>query len=105
MSPQAPIPLSRQLHEPFHGDGDGAGAGVTHVLSVSADGALDGLRDREVGALRRQIGQSIQLEQLKTNFLKLVSHELRAPLGVVSGYLSMLEDGTFGKVGSDVAPI
>jgi signal transduction histidine kinase len=84
---------------------------VTHVLSISIDvlehtwARAAEAQAREAAALRRQMEQSIQLEQLKTNFLKLASHELRAPLGVVRGYVSMLEDGTLGEVGADVAPI
>jgi signal transduction histidine kinase len=96
-------------HYPLRGpEGEGR---VTHVLSVSIDvlehswARAAEAQAREAAALRRQMEQSIQLEQLKTNFLKLASHELRAPLGVVRGYVSMLEDGTLGEVGADVAPI
>ncbi|HEX6487555.1 MAG TPA: HAMP domain-containing sensor histidine kinase [Candidatus Dormibacteraeota bacterium] len=38
------------------------------------------------------------LEQAKSDFLRLASHELRGPLGVVRGYASMLEDGTLGEL-------
>jgi PAS domain S-box-containing protein len=70
-----------------------------------ADQALADVRDREAAALRRQIEQSIELEQLKTDFLEVASHELRAPLGVVRGYISMMEDGTLGAVGPHVGPV
>jgi signal transduction histidine kinase len=70
-----------------------------------ADDALALLRERESAALHQQIEQSLQLEQLKANFLKLASHELRAPLAVVRGYMSMMEDGTLGDVGEQVAPV
>lgn len=70
-----------------------------------ADDALSEVREREAAGLRHQIEQSIQLEQLKTDFLKLASHELRGPLGIVRGYISMMEDGTFGTVGQSVAPV
>jgi len=36
------------------------------------------------------------LEGAKSEFLRLASHELRGPVGVVRGYVSMLEDGTLG---------
>lgn len=48
------------------------------------------------------------LEQAKSDFLRLASHELRGPLGVVRGYVSMLEDGTLGDLprsARDVMPI
>jgi PAS domain S-box-containing protein len=70
-----------------------------------ADQTLAELREREAASLRQQIDQSIQLEQLKTDFLKLASHELRAPLGIVSGYISMIQDGTLGAVGKQVAAV
>ncbi|HEY4026183.1 MAG TPA: PAS domain-containing sensor histidine kinase [Candidatus Dormibacteraeota bacterium] len=70
-----------------------------------ADEALADLRDREATGLRQQIQQAMQLEQLKTDFLKLASHELRAPLGVVRGYISMIEDGTLGPVDTNVSSV
>jgi len=70
-----------------------------------ADEALAEIRDRETTGLRQQIEQSIELEHLKTDFLKLASHELRGPLGVVRGYISMMEDGTLGPVGQSVTPV
>src|SRR6266550_3497167 len=38
------------------------------------------------------------LEKTKTQFLNLASHELRSPLGVINGYLSMLEQGALGQL-------
>ncbi len=70
-----------------------------------ADDALAALRAREAASLRQQAEQSIELERLKTDFLKLASHELRGPLGVVRGYLSMMEDGTLAPVGPCVEPV
>lgn len=70
-----------------------------------SDAAVAELREREAGALRQQIDQSMRLEQLKTDFLKLASHELRGPLGVVRGYISMMEDGTLAPVGEQVGPV
>jgi signal transduction histidine kinase len=70
-----------------------------------ADAAVAALREREAASLRQQIEQSMQLEQLKTDFLKLASHELRGPLGVVRGYISMMEDGTLAPVGEHVGPV
>jgi two-component system, OmpR family, sensor histidine kinase MtrB len=34
----------------------------------------------------------------ETEFMKGVAHELRTPLSVINGYVSMLDDGTFGPV-------
>ncbi|HVH65744.1 MAG TPA: HAMP domain-containing sensor histidine kinase [Candidatus Acidoferrum sp.] len=38
------------------------------------------------------------LEKVKSQFLNLASHELRSPLGVINGYLSMLEQGILGDL-------
>jgi signal transduction histidine kinase len=38
------------------------------------------------------------LEKAKTQFLNLASHELRSPLGVINGYLSLLEQGSLGQL-------
>jgi signal transduction histidine kinase len=84
-----------------------AAAGVAALMwqHRRADRELAESREREAVRLRQQIEQATQLEQLKTDFLKLASHELRGPLGVVRGYLSMIEDGTLGEVGDAVASV
>ncbi|HET9051872.1 MAG TPA: HAMP domain-containing sensor histidine kinase [Candidatus Dormibacteraeota bacterium] len=38
------------------------------------------------------------LERVKSDFLRLASHELRAPLSVLGGYLEMLADGSLGTL-------
>ncbi len=48
------------------------------------------------------------LERAKSNFLNLASHELRAPLTVLIGYLSLLEEGALGDLnpaGVDMVPV
>jgi len=49
---------------------------------------------RENAQLREHAERMAALEQTKSDFLQLASHELRSPLGVVRGYLTMLEDGS-----------
>jgi signal transduction histidine kinase len=39
-----------------------------------------------------------ELDQAKTDFLSITSHQLRTPLSAIKGYLSMLEEGDFGKL-------
>jgi signal transduction histidine kinase len=46
-------------------------------------------------ALTEQIAA---LERTKTEFLNLASHELRGPITVLRGYLSMLERGSLGEI-------
>ena len=51
-------------------------------------------RRREAEQLRAHAERMGQLERSKAEFLNLASHELRGPLTVVRGYVSMMEDGT-----------
>ncbi|HSR25917.1 MAG TPA: GAF domain-containing sensor histidine kinase, partial [Candidatus Eisenbacteria bacterium] len=44
--------------------------------------------------LRRYAERMAALEKIKSNVLNLAAHELRGPLAVIRGYLSLLEDGS-----------
>ena len=61
------------------------------------------VREREHGE------RMATLERVKSQFLNVASHELRGPLGVVSGYVSMVRDGSFGELSTvdmrRVAPV
>jgi hypothetical protein len=48
--------------------------------------------------LRNHAHRMEALERVKTEFLLLASHELRGPLGVVNGYLSLMEAGLLGDL-------
>ena len=54
--------------------------------------------DQEAADLRAEMARTAELEQLKSDFLRLASHELRGPLAVIRGYLDMVNGGTFGPV-------
>ncbi|MDQ6692651.1 MAG: GAF domain-containing sensor histidine kinase, partial [Candidatus Dormibacteraeota bacterium] len=43
-------------------------------------------------------GMAHELSRSKSDFMNLAAHELRTPLSVISGYVSMLQDSTFGPV-------
>jgi signal transduction histidine kinase len=51
----------------------------------------------------RLLQEAQEASRAKSDFLNLAAHELRTPLSVVNGYLSMLEDGTFGEASPDWA--
>jgi PAS domain S-box-containing protein len=55
---------------------------------------LAGQQRREAEKLREDAKRLSHLERTKSEFLNVASHELRGPIAVLRGYLSMLEDGT-----------
>ena len=52
-------------------------------------------------SIRELLAQSQESSRAKSEFLNLAAHELRTPLAVIVGYLSMLNDGTFGEMTED----
>lgn len=43
-----------------------------------------------------------QMDEAKSEFLSIASHELRTPVSVVKGYLSLVLEGAYGKVNDEV---
>jgi signal transduction histidine kinase len=71
---------------PFFGDEE---VSQLRAYSVNITAALDRARVTE---------RLAALDKMKSQFLNLASHELRSPLGVINGYLSMLEQGSLGQL-------
>ncbi len=69
---------------------------LTRDLTARREAELEKIeRERqEAAAIRAHASRLADLEKTKTDFLNLASHELRAPLSVARGYMSMLLDGT-----------
>ena len=59
-------------------------------------------RPDEIGDLahsfHRMTEQLAELDRLKAEFVSIASHELKTPLSVIKGYLSLLLDGIYGEV-------
>jgi signal transduction histidine kinase len=60
------------------------------LLQLIGNAAAVALRNAEL------YGEAYDLTRTKSDFMNLAAHELRTPLSVISGYISMLQDGTFG---------
>ena len=65
------------------------------------------IRRVELGrAARRSTDRLAGLEEVKAEFLNVASHELRGPLAVVQGYISMMEEGALkGRQLREVLPV
>lgn len=46
----------------------------------------------------------LRLDKAKSEFISIASHQLRTPLTVIRGYLSMLGEGDFGQVPKSIEP-
>ena len=67
-------------------------AGVAHPVSVQV--AIFGRQDRSRLITFRDLTQALRLSRLRQEFVANVSHEIKSPLTVVSGYLEMLGEQT-----------
>ena len=84
----AVLVLSRRRERPF-------GQNDVSVLQLIGNQAVLALRNARLFA---QVQES---SRVKSDFLNLAAHELRTPLSVITGYLSMLQEGTFGTAPPD----
>jgi signal transduction histidine kinase len=73
-------------------------AGILLIKNVSKEveqkEALEKLsKDLEIANVELQ-----RLDAAKSEFVSIVSHQLRTPLTAVKGYISMMQEGTYGKL-------
>ena len=57
--------------------------------------------DQATRSLRNANVQLKELDQAKDEFISMASHQLRTPLTTIKGYVSMLDEGDFGKVNKE----
>ncbi|HEX7240088.1 MAG TPA: HAMP domain-containing sensor histidine kinase [Longimicrobiaceae bacterium] len=92
--------LTRTLLRPIHE--------LRRGMAVVAEGDFDPKvrvspsRQDELGDLARSFGsmtrQLTELDRLKAEFVSVASHEIKTPLSVIRGYVSLLLDGIYGDV-------
>jgi signal transduction histidine kinase len=71
----------------------------------AAEQRAQSLQTAEMDRLEAHAERMAALERQKSEFLQLASHELRAPITLVSGYLSMLEEGSLGTLPAPAAKV
>jgi signal transduction histidine kinase len=54
--------------------------------------------EARLSTVSRERTRAAELEQAKSDFMRMASHELRGPVAVLRGYLSMLADGSLGRL-------
>lgn len=68
---------------------------LTNVASVAIDKALAYQRLQVANDKLRH------LDELKTEFLSIASHQLRTPLSIIKGFTSLLDEGAYGEVNDE----
>lgn len=60
---------------------------------------------RATGELRVANEQLSQLDKAKSEFLSIASHQLYTPLTALKGYLSMVQEGDYGRISTKQRPV
>ncbi len=72
---------------------------TVHVVSVAID------KTKAYTELKLANQKLRDLDKLKTEFISIASHQLRTPLSIIKGYVSLMQENAFGKLPKTVTPI
>ncbi len=72
--------------------------GIFLILSVRKEVRSREEISRLADSLKKANTELKKLDQLKSEFLSLASHQLRTPLSIIKGYISMIQEGSFGQI-------
>jgi len=80
---------------------------IGYLLMKSVDREVR--RREEVTRLARSLEQAnLRLQELdkqKTDFLSIAAHQLRTPLSILNGYIELIWDGGYGRVGNKIKDV
>ncbi|HVH63427.1 MAG TPA: ATP-binding protein [Candidatus Dormibacteraeota bacterium] len=81
-------------------EAEAAAAQLRHDIAAreQAEAQLQQMTGEREAVLREHVQRMESLERLKSEFLLLASHELRGPLSVLMGYISLMDDGALGEL-------
>lgn len=75
---------------------------LTNRLATSLDNAqLYNKSQARLDELRVLYDQVSSLEQLKTDMIRMASHDLRNPVGLINGYTALLKDDLTGRISEE----
>jgi signal transduction histidine kinase len=72
--------------------------GIILIVNASREIKIQKIVDNLINQLQEDNDRLKKLDEQKTEFVSLASHQLRGPLSIIQGYASMVDDGDFGKV-------
>ncbi len=85
------IGLNREINKLSAFEREGIASAV-NVVSVALDKAL------AFSDLQAANDKLLELDELKTEFISIASHQLRTPLSIIKGYVSLMQEGAYGKM-------
>ena len=68
------------------------------IINLSREIRTQRLIDQLIKRLQEDNQKLKTLDERKTEFVSLASHQLRSPLSIIQGYTSMIHEGDYGKV-------
>lgn len=80
-----------------------AGFGILLVRSVIKEVRNREELERLAGELSAANEELKKLDKAKSEFISIASHQLRTPLSIIKGYISMIEEGSFGRITKKIA--